>query len=147
MVAVVLIAIIVMCFVLNKDDTRVRNVSKHDFTVKSSNLGSYTYHGKIGESNIFYLGIDDILIDKEELVQYLNSHDLDDAKKWFNRVDKDKEVGSTIYTCDDTNKCDDNLKVLFCNTAAGDKDVYFAHKDVELTSSFCNNDAPEPEED
>ena len=131
-----------------KDDTVVNNVKKKEFDVESENLDSFKYMKKLSDSNLYYLGLDEVKIDGVDLLQYVNENDIQDLKKNFSKVNTYKDGGSQLYTCDDEKKCDDDIKVLFCNTTAGDKDIYIAHKDVDLNADYCdNNTTTEPEDE
>ena len=78
-------------------------------------------------------------IDGTDMLEYLRSNDIAELKKNFNKVETYKDGGSQLYTCDDDKKCDTDIKALFCNTTTGDKDVYLAHKDIDLNAEYCDN--------
>lgn len=146
--AITLIAILIFVggfYFVNTKDGHKMNVVKKDITVESENIDSYKHIKKMEEGRLFYLGLDSIFIDGQDLLEYLNDHDIDELKQFFNKVDNYKDGGSALYTCDDEKKCDNDIKVLFCNTLAGDKDVYISEKNHDLTADYCNNDTNEPE--
>lgn len=148
--AIIIIILLIGAFFLfkGKEDTgTVNDVKKRGFEIESENLDSYKYMKKMGDYNLFYLGLDTVTTDGIDLLTFIDENDIKDLKKNFNKVETYKDGGSEVYTCDDENKCDLDIKILFCNTLAGDKDVYVAHKDVNLTADYCdNNTSTEPEE-
>jgi len=119
--------------------SKVNNVTKKEFDIESESLESFKFMKRMDESNLFYLGLDAVSIDGTDMLEYLRSNDIAELKKNFNKVETYKDGGSQLYTCDDDKKCDTDIKALFCNTTTGDKDVYLAHKDIDLNAEYCDN--------
>lgn len=136
---IAIIAIVVILNIMKNDGTYVNGVKRVEFAVESENIDSFKHKKEIDGSHLYYLGIDDILIDGVDLVKYLDANDISNLKKNFNRVHTYDDGGSELYTCDDEKKCDDDLKVLFCNTEKGDRDVYIANKNLDIDAEYCVN--------
>lgn len=134
------VTMVILFFPKNEEGpTKVNNVTKKEFAIESENIDSFKFMKRMDGSNLFYLGIDSVSIDDKDLLDYLKSNDITSLQKNFNRVETFKDGGSKLYTCDDDKKCDTQVKILYCNTTAGDKDIYIAHKDVDLNADYCDN--------
>lgn len=140
------VTMVILFFPKNEEGpTKVNNVTKKEFAIESENIDSFKFMKRMDGSNLFYLGIDSVSIDDKDLLDYLKSNDISSLQKNFNRVETFKDGGSKLYTCDDDKKCDTQVKILYCNTTAGDKDIYIAHKDVDLNADYCDNNPKDDE--
>lgn len=143
-VVIALIIVGVIYFSKSEKNGYVPEVTKKEITVESENPDSYKYIKNIDGAHLFYLGLDKIEIDGQDLLEFINTNDIKSLEKYFNKVETYKDGGSKLYTCDDTKKCDDDIKVLFCNTLSGDRDIYISTRDYNLTADYCNTEAEEP---
>ena len=140
------VTMVILFFPKNEEGpTKVNNVTKKEFAIESENIDSFKFMKRMDGSNLFYLGIDSVSIDDKDLLDYLKSNDITSLQKNFNRVETFKDGGSKLYTCDDDKKCDTQVKILYCNTTVGDKDIYIAHKDVDLNADYCDNNPKDDE--
>ncbi len=139
-IMIILLAAGLIFFLSRKGgEEKVKDITKKEFDIQSEKLSTYKLMKMIGDRNLFYLGLDEVKIEGDNLLDYLDDHEVEDLKRHFNRVITYKDGGSKLYICDDESKCSKNIKILFCNTTAGDQDIYVSHGDIDLTSDYCDN--------
>ncbi len=130
------ILVIVLLFIVclfNSGDIKPKPVKFYDFK-DASMEAKYVY--KIKKQSIYYIGIDYLSIDNDELINYLERHSINDLKEKFNQSSVYKDGKSTLYYCDDNTVCDTRLKVLYCNTKKN-KDIYIISDKYKSIDKLC----------
>lgn len=109
-----------------------REVIKEDEHFKYQVTGNEIV--KTNHDNIYLYGIKNLFIDGVSLDKYLKDNKIEDLKKYFDDYDICYDGGSKIYSCKD---CSDKLKIIYCDTIEGVKDIYIGHNDMKYEGKVC----------
>mgnify|MGYP002860850412 CR=1 FL=1 len=142
--------IIILCIILSNNNRKYPDITIDKIEVKKNNQNKLENLLLSTNDNIWYYNIDEVKVCTKNFTCYnlgvsLNHKQItiDKLKEYYhnesilNGIEKNMlfDGGTTIYKMND-------YSVIFCNTLAGNKDIYFGPSDLVniLDGNYCGHD-------
>lgn len=144
------ITVLIICFAIlsitfflfldKKDRNNENQTTKVIFHYDSYDNLEQKYIGDYDNRKVYYVGIDNMLINDTKLEEYINRVSIYDLKKLFNRYIYLRDGGTQAFYCDDENVCDKSIKLIYCNTGDNNTNIYIGELKDEFSVKICSEE-------